>query len=114
MTGCGVVKNTGGTIPKLVVVESDFSVVEIDASVPGKVITVEGGITLCCGVMVAVFASSEPTVMGQNSMFVVVTGGMVITVVFVLILPCWYSESAFSYKLESGRYVPLKKTEQRS
>ena len=87
--GCGVLKNIGGTIPKLVVVDFEFSVVEIDASVPGSVITVDGGITLCCGVMVAVFGSSEPIVMGQNSMSVVVTGGMVITVVFVLILPYW-------------------------
>jgi hypothetical protein len=53
------------------------------ASFGGRLIMIDGGITLCSSVKVAVVGSTVYTVTAQNSIMVITSGGILIVVVIV-------------------------------
>jgi hypothetical protein len=61
--------------------------VVILTSVAGKVIMIEGGVTLCSGVMIAESGSPELTLTGQKLIMSVVKTGIVIIVVLTTTTP---------------------------
>lgn len=75
-------------LPSVVVVPPPGTVVtRIGAWLGGMEMTIDGGVTLCCGVMMPVVGSSEPTMTGQKGMLGTTKGGTLMVVVTVVVAP---------------------------